>query len=521
MSIKDDIATIFSDMEEMRKLTKENTKVSVASSATSRVNSPSIFGNTLLAILISLGYFWILFFYIFNERSSLYIGGFIDFIIIFLNEYMFRADIFVWALVLFLFIFILMVIFKASDKKIKGFMNVFYFILFVGVILLGVGYFDTSTLEGQENIEEFGSEAGSVTSGYFDKIKQIFCDAGLRDDCVEEVEGKVVETTDDFPYLLRFEEDKNPLIVEMNNLDSESIIANYDVVARGDLVIKEFKCYINSKKEENLFYSKPLDVTIKEDSYEPIFYSCLNFTDKLIKRELLEYKDRQEVKIIPVLVVDLYSTITQEVPVIDYNMYKEEFGAREMKNKWLEFSDKHQEIKDVSGKIRVESTFYDKLPIILGDDNKQKRPHSLIFEKLSSVSFGRFSQGEITKVEFPSSLISDKEENFYFGKYDLKDGKKRVDFFVTDNEDFEMNQKEIIQYINIDYTSTFEKIGLIKLDVIMDESFKPKTEEEKKEEDALEAINEPNLNNDVSEVSEDVIDTENFQPDEELDELNN
>ena len=232
------------------------------------------------------------------------------------------------------------------------------------------------------------------------------------------------------------------------------------------MILKEFRCYHSSKLAKNLFYTEELGIEIDDKNSGLKSYYCKNFKKSMFNNKTGDLK----LKVYAVLIFDLKSTLTQQVPVLN----SERMSESEIESEKEEFVKDYTDFLDTGSKLDIKSeTFKKQMPIILGDNEATDRSFTIVIRKKVS-SFGKFITGEVLDIRAPSSVVLTKEKSKYLGKIDLYDEVHGIDLDVEDNEEFvsNMNQKKIVQSFEIDYVSTFENSGTVELKVKVPEVLK-------------------------------------------------
>ncbi len=441
---------------DIEKSLKQMSQVSVSSANNSNptkysaVKTTNSFVNGIVYLLLFIIYFGVLFFNL--DR----ILGLSNYFIELLPEFLFYPEFFVLSLVGLLFAFIPMEVLGVKDGKLEllgtllKIVGVLFFFSFV------LGYFFNGGVQ-PEDTDILVESANQKTFTIFD---QIGCYMRDYKACVEKVKDTDTATQSDLSvYNIKLVKPVISNYKKLNEYNDDGLRVQYDIESSGDLVLKEFRCYHSLKKVENMFYSESLNLEIDEKNSGLKTFYCQNISQPMFDEKSGDLK----INIYPMLIFELKSTITQQVPVLNLNKMSESEFEIESDNFVREYSS----FVDTGSKFDVSSeSFKKQMPVVLGDDESTDRSFTVVIKKKIS-SFGRFQSGEILDIRIPSSLSSRKEVSKYLGKIDLYDEIHGIDFNVFDNEEFgvNMNQKKIVQNLDIDYVSTFANSGLVEIRV--------------------------------------------------------
>jgi hypothetical protein len=397
-------------------------------------------------------------------------------------EFVYFPEIFVWGAVFLLLFFIPMEVLGVKKGKFEFLESVGKILLFCFVLSFCFGYFLNSD-NSPINEENVGEAAATKSFSVFDQNSCYMKDYSA---CKEKVENtETAKQSDNTHYNIKFEKPVISNFKDFEDYRDDGLRVQFDIESSGDLILKEFRCYHTSKKEENLFYTEELGFEIDDKNSGLKSYYCKDFKKSMFKNKTGDLK----LKIYAVLIFDLKSTLTQQVPVLNSGKMSES----EIDDEKKDFVKDYTDFLDTGSKLDIKSeTFKKQMPVILGDSENTDRSFTIVIRKKVS-SFGKFITGEVLDIRVPSSLVLTKEKAKYLGKIDLYDEVHGIDLDVEDNEEFaqSMNQKKIVQGFEVDYISTFENSGTIELKVKVPEVAKD-VEGNVVVEDTTNTIDDPN-----------------------------
>jgi hypothetical protein len=369
-------------------------------------------------------------------------------------DFVYFPEVFVWGAVFMLLIFIPMEFLGVKKEKFEFLESVGKLLLFSFVLSFCFGFFlnsDSSPI----NEENFGEAAAAKSYSVFDQIGCFMKDYAA---CKEKVENtETAKQSDNTNYNIKFEKPVISNYKDFSDYKEDGLRVQFDIESSGDLILKEFRCYHTSKKEDNLFYSEDLGIEVDDKNSGLKSYYCKNFDKSMFDEKTGDLI----LKVYAVLIFDLKSTLTQQVPVLN----SEKMSDSEIDNEKEDFVKDYTDFVDTGSKLDVKAeTFKKQMPVILGDNDVTDRSFTIVIRKKVS-SFGKFISGEVLDYRVPSSL------NFLkctgCEKIDLYDEVHGIDLDIEDNEEFvsSMSQKKIVQSFEIDYISTFENSGTVELKV--------------------------------------------------------
>lgn len=433
---------------------KKMTQVSVSNAGNS---NPAKFNtvkttNSLVNGIIYLLLFIIYFGFIFLNLDRVLKWS--NYVVDLLPEFLFYPEFFVLGLVGLLFLFIPMEVLGAKDGKFELLETLLKIIAVLFFFSFVLGYFFNGGIEPEES-DVLVESTSQKTFSIFD---QIGCYMKDYKACAEKVKNTDSATQSDLSvYNIKLVKPVISNYKSLTDYNEDGVRFQYDIESSGDLVLKEFRCYHTSKKVENVFYSENLNLEIDDKNSGLKTFYCNNITQSMFNEKSGDLK----INIYPMLIFDLKSTITQEVPVLNRNKLSDSEFEIENEN----FVKDYSSFVDTGSKLDISSeSFKKQMPVVLGDEESTDRSFTIVIKKKIS-SFGRFQSGEVLDIRIPSSLTSKKEISKYLGKIELYDEIHGIDFDVFDNEEFgaNMNQKKIVQNLDIDYVSTFANSGTVEI----------------------------------------------------------
>ena len=378
-------------------------------------------------------------------------------------EFVYFPEIFVWSAIIMLLIFIPMEVLGVKKGKFELLESIGKLVLFCFVLSFCFGFFLNSD-NSPINEENVGEAATAKSFSIFDQISCYMKDYSACKEKIENTETAI--KSDNTNYNIKFEKPVISNFKDFEDYRDDGLRVQFDIESSGDLILKEFRCYHSSKLAKNLFYTEELGIEIDDKNSGLKSYYCKNFKKSMFNNKTGDLK----LKVYAVLIFDLKSTLTQQVPVLN----SERMSESEIESEKEEFVKDYTDFLDTGSKLDIKSeTFKKQMPIILGDNEATDRSFTIVIRKKVS-SFGKFITGEVLDIRAPSSVVLTKEKSKYLGKIDLYDEVHGIDLDVEDNEEFvsNMNQKKIVQSFEIDYVSTFENSGTVELKVKVPEVLK-------------------------------------------------
>jgi hypothetical protein len=418
------------------------------------IRSGSGFINFLIYSIIFTIYGAIIFF------NFIRVISFTNWTIDFVPDFVYFPEFFIWSLIIMLILIIPMEFLGVKKEKFEFLTSVGKLLLTLFILSFCFGWFlnsDNSPLTG----ENVGEVAATKT---YSIMEQISCFKNDYSACKEKMEDtEVAKQSDNTVYNIRMEKPVISNYRDLSDYVADGMRVQFDIESSGDLILKEFRCYHTSKREENVFYSEELNIEIDESNSGLLSYYCKDFSRDMFNDETGDLT----LKIYPMLIFELKSTLTQQVPVLNANKMSESAIDNEKKD----FVNDYTDFTDTGSKLDIKSeSFKKQMPVILGDGKNTDRSFTVVIKKKVS-SFGKFITGEVLDVRVPSSLILKKEKSSYIEKIDLYDEVHGIELDVEDNEEFgsSMTLDKIVQSFEIDYVSTFENSGTVELKVKVSE----------------------------------------------------
>lgn len=386
--------------------------------------------------------------------------SFTNWTIDFVPDFVYFPEVFVWSLVIMLLVIIPMEFLGVKKEKFEFLISVGKLLLTLFILSFCFGWFlnsDNSPL----TTDNIGEAAAVKSYSVFDQISCYIKDYSA---CKEKVDStEIAVQSESTVYNVRMEKPIISNYKDLNNYVVDGMRVQFDVESSGDLILKEFRCYHTSKTEKNVFYSEELNIEIDESNSGLLSYYCEDFSRDMFNNKTGDLT----LKVYPMLIFELKSTLTQQVPVLNTNKMSE----LEIDNEKKDFVKDYTDFSDTGSKLDISSeSFKKQMPVILGDGVSTDRSFTIVIKKKVS-SFGKFITGEVLDVRVPSSLVLKKEMSSYIEKIDLYDEIHGIELDVEDNEEFgsSMDQDKIVQSFEIDYVSTFENSGTVNLKVKVSE----------------------------------------------------
>ena len=437
---------IASSLEKMTNATVDG-GINLAASTTKAVVNHS--GNFIVHSITVLIYFGILILFyeqIFGFLNNYFFKSVLT-LVDSLFSYMFFPELFLYVSTFMLFVMLLMAMLNVQEESYGFVKTIFKIIGGLFVLSLFVGFLMNS--EQSPFVNNSASEVLEQRS--FSFMERVSCFVKDYSSCKEELENtRDVSSTSLASYNIVLQKVESYNYKDLKDYMIDGLKIQYDIESTGDLYLKEFKCYYDKISQETNFYTEDLNYyEVTQADVELFTYRCRGFSKKMFHNKTRDSK----ITIYPVLIFDLKSIISQELPVLNAN----KLSPDEINAELDSFVNEYTEFSDTGSKLMISSlTFEKQMPVILGDGKVTDRSFTITIGKKFS-SFGKFMTGEVLGVVIPSALTSVKEVSKYIEKIQLDSEVHAIDFDVFDNEQFvqSMFQNKIVQSIEIDYLSTF------------------------------------------------------------------
>ena len=273
-----------------------------------------------------------------------------------------------------------------------------WFIVIGAILLIPELFLMNSTNVGDEFTYGMQETSQESKSQFQQLIEEVKC--SLSVECIEkqqnQEENQQAETT---AYDMRISPSLNSY--RESQLENREFPINLEVQSRGgNLYLEKVECYKGAPLEENLIDSNELDGReIEQDNLGTIGGVSCDLSS-------LEVNQTQDIKITPAIYYTLTLDYTQQIPIVDYQLYREEVNGEITQRQIKDEVSVESPTNTVSNALTISRNLNPGLPIIINTPQNGNQNYflDLTFEK-NTLSLGEIQSTQLKEVSYSENTF--------------------------------------------------------------------------------------------------------------------